>query len=87
MKELLLLNGRWGWNTRQYIYIAAKNKTDAARLMLQANEGRGTVGAMLYEINNYFSVGCWGNSMKDITPERGVWIAEDNYGSIPERVI
>ena len=31
----------------------------------------------IHEINEYFSIGCWGNSMDGIAPQRGAWITTD----------
>ena len=93
-KELKLFNG--GRGRGDHFYIAAYSVQDAARLMAAANliiRGKDyeivalDIGRNVREINKYFS-GCWGNSMKDVVPERGVWYQKDGLSKDkPERII
>ena len=74
--RLILFNGRWGRDNRQHIYIAAYSKADAARILNEIEPF--SWRAWLYEINKYFSVGCWGNRMDGIVPQRGAWVTKGN---------
>ena len=65
------------------ICVCAHSRTDAARLISEAYGG--DVGRLNRQIKDYFPP-CWGNNMKDITPERGVWLIPF-YGAQPSRVI
>jgi hypothetical protein len=76
-RRLILLNGRWSeFNHRSHIYICAYSKADAARILQEL--GGGTEGMWLREINEYFSVGCWGNLMDGVARERGAWVIGDH---------
>ena len=77
MKKLILMNGRWN-NCSQHIYVAAYSKADAVRI---CSELSGHSRGWISEINNYFSIGCWGNAMTGITPERGAWISDKGYSA------
>ena len=81
MKQIKLFNGRFLGTA--HIFIGAYSQADAARILEQA--GGGSRGC-LNEIEVYFSKGCWGNSMKGITPERGAWV-QKNYREKPVRVV
>ena len=80
-KKLILFNGRWG--TRQHIYLAAYNVTDACRI---CDEVAGYSGSWRREINEYFRK-AWGKTMEGIKPERGAWVSEEGYKEKPKRVL
>ena len=86
MSTLKLFNGRGGkgWRQTPYesLYIAAKSRADAARLLSEVF-GR-TVEFWQKEVKIYWSE-CWGNPMKEITPERGIWGSKEMFGPV-ERV-
>jgi len=74
MKTLKLFNGRWYEAGKdKHCFIAAYSRADAGRLYVQAGGRNRNVDA---ELRDYFSE-CWGDPMGGITPERGLWIAED----------
>jgi len=85
MKKLVLFNGRWFDRGKTgHAYIAAHSVADAARMCEQIAGCRGWNA----EIKNYFSKGCWGTKMIGITPERGLWVDLDEYGTEkPKRVL
>lgn len=67
----------------QHIYICAYSQADASDII---NEYNGTTNININhkpEISKYFNAGTWGNRMKGITPERGMWfeIGERPYMS------
>ena len=85
-RKLILMNGRWGHDNGQHIYIAAYSKADAARILNGLQEHiNGDWHGWLYEINKYFNKGVWGNKMDGIKPERGAWVTE-SYGTRPRKV-
>jgi len=56
----------------EHIYVCAHSQAHAARIMsehLDYNESNA-----LSELKVYFNKGAWGNSMKGITEEVGVWV-------------
>lgn len=71
-KKLKLWNGR-GYIPKTHLYICAHSKADAVRMLLEIYPARG----WLYEINNYYSPDCWGDAMDNITPERGIWLTQE----------
>jgi hypothetical protein len=87
MKQLKIWNGRpYGvlpssqWKGT-HIYVAAYSVADVQRLC-------GELGLHIpsrNEITEYWSKNCWGDSMKGIPVERGVWMTE-GYGSMPKRL-
>jgi len=99
-KKLKLWNGR-GWGGRRYdadgnyiddptgkqycdhLYVCAYSRTHAIRLVNQAS-GHETVNQ--HEAKNYWSEGCWGNTMEGITPEVGVWTTQ-GYHDKPKRIL
>lgn len=95
-KKLRLWNGRgyichkyddprWNGVRTGHVYIAAKNRADAARVMGEYM-GRIPQGAD-HEIKTYFSE-CWGNPMAGIEPERGMWISFGGSWNVkPVRVV
>ena len=85
MRKLILFNGRWMENGKVgHAYIAAHSIADAARMCEQIVGCRGWVP----EIKNYFCKGHWGDKMQGITPERGIWVDLDEYGTTkPKRVL
>lgn len=54
-----------------HAYVAAYSRADARRVIAEYT-GREPHDA---EIRDYWSEGAWGNDMKGITPERGLWVA------------
>ncbi len=84
-KHLKLFNGRWGNSNNQHIYIAAYSVNDAAGICAQLS---GNTRGWTYEINQYFSKGCWGRPMTEIIPERGAWIQKTYNGKpIKQKII
>jgi len=98
-KTLKIWNGR-GWGRPRYDYendnqrlptpieeycdhafICAHSKAEAVRIFNEVSRGYITVN----EVNNYWSANCWGNPMKGIEPELGVWGIQ-NYGDKPVRL-
>ena len=59
-----------------HINISAYSIADARRVCVEA----GLRDPGYREIKEYWSE-CWGNSMSEISPERGVWI-EDKHGNV-----
>ena len=92
-KKLKLFNGS-DWEHRGgHLFIAAHSLADAVRL---ANEARAKAtgisgGISVSYAREYWSKGCWGKTMNDVTPERGVWhcpaIAGGWYSDKPLRLI
>ena len=86
VKQLKLWNGRWYPYRGQTVYVAAYSRADAVRLINTVAEGRRVSDS---EIKTYWSGGtatcCWGDAMKGITPERGVWLVRKR-GDAPERL-
>jgi hypothetical protein len=84
-KKLILLNGRWGDQNEQHIYICAHNISDAARICEQVY---GYERNFTNEIKVYFAK-CWGDIMDGITPERGAWLTNiiNNTEDKPVRVL
>jgi len=88
MRKLKLFNGR-DWDCRGgHLYVAAYSEKDACDLSneayrrLKGYTDRPDIKATtLNEVRNYWSKGCWGDRMIGITPERGLWWVEQNYGS------
>lgn len=87
-KSLKLYNGRLTLKqVSGHGYIAANSAADAIRILDQVVGGRGN----RTEITKYWSHGAWGNSMKGITPERGLWFVENDLryqpGVKPRRIL
>jgi len=83
-KKLRIFNGRGhGKHDRAHFYIAAHSIKDCARLLMEAG---GFNRLPVHEVNVFYAKDCWGNSMSEIVPERGVWVCA-TYNSKPERVI
>lgn len=86
-KKLKLFNGG-DWSSRGgHLYVAAYSQQDAVNLMNlayrrmrgypdDADQGSTTLNTLQV----YWSKGCWGNRMEGITPERGVWWTENDWG-------
>ena len=85
MKKLQFWNGRGGahLNTahpvwagvnphRVHISVCAYSKADARRLIVESG-GRDPGDT---EVSKYWSP-CWGTSMKDVVPHRGIWVEFD----------
>ena len=79
------MNGRWGARNLQHIYICAHSIADACRICEQLT-GR-NAASWRNEINVYFSKGCWGNAMEDVTPERGAWVQDYAGTEKPKRIL
>ena len=94
MKTLKIYNGS-DWRHRGgHLYIAAYSLADAVRLVNEAYrkihgyEDRPDINCVnVNYANNYWSKGCWGNSMDGITPERGVWHAKAIPGGLTEKPV
>lgn len=99
-KPLKIWNGRGFESLGDHLYICAKNRRQAARLMLEAwlkiksldttRDWSLELGRNYRKITNYFCEGAWGNSMDGITPEIGVWYAPaigGGHAGKPERII
>lgn len=86
-KKLKLWNGRWYPYNGQTVYVAAYSREDALSLVSTIPSG---VRTTYFEIEKFWNGGtpdcCWGKAMDGITPERGVWFAED-YNSPPKRLV
>jgi hypothetical protein len=79
---LRLFNGR-GNRPRTWLFVAARSKADAARLLDAQFGGRG----WLRELNVYWNKDVWGNSMDGIKPARGIWEKDEtNFNSKPVRL-
>lgn len=99
-KPLKIWNGRGFEYCGDRLYLCAKNRKQAAKLMLDVwikinnldpnRDRKLEEGRMYREITTYFHEGCWGNSMDGITPEVGVWYAPaigGGHAGKPERII
>lgn len=82
-RKLKLWNGRYMQPGYQaHVFVAAHSREDVRKLFTELGLHRPSIS----EIAVYWSAGCWGNSMNDVTPERGVWITPSNrYGDKPVR--
>lgn len=79
-KKLKLWNGRGhGDYKRGVLYVCAKSYADAERLMQQALNSKMRFQT---ELKIYYAKGCWGDSMRGIEPERGVWAQKDRRSPI-----
>lgn len=65
----------------EHVYIGAESKVDAVRVMQEAG-----FHFTLSELNVYFCKDCWGDNMKGIEPQRGVWVTWKQLGPV-ERVL
>ncbi len=65
-----------------HAYVAAYSRADARRVI----EEYTGIDPKETELRDYFSEGCWGNAMVNITPERGLWIIV-GHNSDPVRVV
>lgn len=99
MKKLKIWNGR-GWGTTRYdtngqrmfdptgriwcdhIYVCAHSIAEAVKIV---NEAAGYTAVSPHEVNVYWNKNCWGNPMRDITPEVGVW-TQQHHCDKPKRV-
>lgn len=83
-KRLKIWNGRGGnWREVEYVYVCASSQRDAVTLVTQAGHPMMTQ----YELRVYWQEGCWGNPMKGIKQERGVWVQRGDWKSPVERLI
>jgi hypothetical protein len=78
-KEIRLWNGR-GPERNTHLYVGAYSAADACRLLKARWPQIGWPG----ELSIYFSE-CWGNSMVEIKPARGVWL-QMGFGGKPKRL-
>jgi len=99
MKKLKLYNGR-GWGNRIYdenrnfvpdptgikfcdhTCVCAFSRSHAVRLI---NQAVGYNVSSSSELKNYWSE-CWGDQMKGIEPEIGVWTVQ-GYNDKPKRIL
>ena len=87
MKKLKLFNGG-DWNARGgHLYVAAYSVKDAVDLVneayrkLKGHADRPDIAPQtVYDFNVYWHKNAWGNQMSGITPERGVWWVEQEFG-------
>jgi hypothetical protein len=78
-KVIKIWNGR-GVGRKEHLFIGAYSKLDAARMLLECYVSyHDSVASWTRELTIYFSEGCWGNTMEGITPERGIWLQENEY--------
>lgn len=90
-RTLKLFNGRGQYHRTRgetgHLYIAAYSVADALRVLRDA----GFELVSRHELDEYFSKGCWGNSMEEVTAERGVWATPPgqdwNPDAKPERLL
>lgn len=85
-KQLILFNGRGHgrkYGRDYHFYIAAYSYADAGRLLSQAT---GIETNWYRELKDYYSKNCWGNPMKGIIPERGLWVCKEAFGEKPIKV-
>lgn len=82
MKKIIIMNGRW-INGKDHAYIGAYSISDACRMCSQITHM--TENQWRREIDIYFSKGAWGNHMKDIPIERGIWVQKTN--GKPEKIL
>ena len=93
MKKLKIFNGS-DWNYQGgHIYVAGYSQQDAVNLINEAYrkvhnfiDRPDICPIKLGYFREYFSKDCWGNSMKGITPKRGVWHTKAQWDK-PERII
>lgn len=84
------------WNLAKprggHFYMAAESKREAARLLLK-NENRGLendkfmVDRQVRHLTTYGSEGAWGDKMKGVEIEKGLWECEDTFNAKPKRLI
>lgn len=94
--KLKIWNGRGPKCRGEHFFVAAKNRTDAAKLVAKAANifcgcpereiDARDIGQYTREIRDYYSEGCWGIKMEGITPERGVWLTV-GHNDTPKRLI
>jgi hypothetical protein len=78
-RVLKIWNGRCTENLRgTHLFLAAYSQADACR-MLSELYPRLNPSQWNREMTIYFNKNCWGNTMEGITPERGVWLQENEY--------
>ncbi len=83
-KVLKIWNGRGhGKYNRGHIYVAAYSQKQATELIAKACETY--IGSS--EIRNYYSLGCWGNSMEGIVPTEPCVYVSPKYHDKPIKVI
>jgi len=84
-KTLKIWNGRGhGKYNNACFYVAAYTNKEACELIGKAAGYFHPIGA--FELQNYYSKGCWGDSMKDIPPtEPCVYVQERN--EVPVRIV
>lgn len=82
MKKIKIFNGRWG--IHGHAYVGAYTQNHAVELLNKVHDGQGLM--TLSELNNYWSKGCWGNSMDGIEPQVGVWV-QDKWDDKVRRVV
>lgn len=68
-----------------HLYVAAYSKADCIALFDELTDGKHMLNNSV--INKYWSADCWGNIMKDIPIERGIWFTEGLCKGNPIRLI
>jgi len=99
-KPLKIFNGR-GWGGRRYdkdrnhipdptgkeycdhFYVCAKSRTHAIEIV---NQAAGRIVASQHEAKVYWHAGCWGDTMKGIAQEIGVWTTQRDSDK-PKRIL
>ena len=76
------------WKEARYIhvYFAAYSAMDAAQMIAEYTGQADDVKKLTSYIRRECSAGLWGTTMKDITPERGMWVQFGDHVK-PVRVI
>lgn len=88
MKTLKIWNGRGHGKVNgkrllnTHFYVAAYSVADAVRLINEVTESHITA----WEINHFYSKGCWGNPMDGIEPTEPCLYYSEKYGDTPKRI-
>jgi hypothetical protein len=86
MKKLKIWNGRGhGKYQNCHYYVAAYSVKEASELIGKASGYSRPVGES--EIRIYYAKGCWGDSMKGITPTEPCVYVSITYNDKPIRII
>lgn len=83
-KKIKIWNGRDN-EAKGTLYIGAYSRADACKMLVELYPHT-TISHWNREITNYFSPDCWGNSMNNVVPERGVWHSEEKWKDTPKRI-
>ena len=88
-KQLKIWNGRGhGKYNREHIYVAAYRQKQAAELVSIACYGDEHPNIITpHQIKDYYSFGCWGNTMNGIIPTEPCVYAVKKFGGDIIKVI